>query len=95
MSYKAELNRVLASSRQARQEAEEFLIMNGESVDLSEWLTAKEYADKYELGSTNVVTNWIRRGVIPPENVKTIKRLNGLRLIKAVAYRDVVEAPAV
>jgi uncharacterized protein YutE (UPF0331/DUF86 family) len=91
MSYKTELNKVLASSRKARQEAEEFLVMNGEAVDLSEWLTAKEYADKYELGSTNVVTNWIRRGVIPPENVKTVKRLNGLRLIKAVAYREAVE----
>ena len=92
MRAKLELNKVLASSRQARKEAEEFLVMNGETVDLSEWLTAKEYADKYELGSTNVVTNWIRRGVIPAENVKTVKRLNGLRLIRAVAYREVVES---
>ncbi len=88
MDYKDELNRVLASSRQARKEAEELLVMNGESIDLSEWITAKEYADKFELGSTNVVTNWIRRGVIPPENVKVVKRLNGLRLIKAVLNHE-------
>jgi uncharacterized protein YutE (UPF0331/DUF86 family) len=92
MDYKDELNRVLASSRQARKEAEELLVMNGESIDLSEWITAKEYADKFELGSTNVVTNWIRRGVIPPENVKVVKRLNGLRLIKAVLNREVSKA---
>ena len=89
MDYKEELNRVLASSRQTRKEAEELLLMNGEFIDLSEWITAKEYADKFELGSTNVVTNWIRRGVIPPENVKVVKRLNGLRLIKAVLNREV------
>jgi uncharacterized protein YutE (UPF0331/DUF86 family) len=89
MDYKDEFNRVLASSRQARKEAEELLVMNGESIDLSEWITAKEYAEKFELGSTNVVTNWIRRGVIPPENVKVVKRLNGLRLIKAVLSREV------
>ena len=33
MSYKTELNKVLASAHQARKEAEEFLIMNGEVVE--------------------------------------------------------------
>lgn len=31
-----------------------------------------------------VVSNWIRWGIIPPENILHIPELNDLRLIKAV-----------
>ncbi|AXE21153.1 hypothetical protein DR864_27165 [Runella rosea] len=88
MDIHSEIQAALAESRAARQEAENYLILNGETVNLAEWVTAKEYARRFDIESTNVVTNWIRRGVIPPENVRIIHELNDIRLIKAIPYKE-------
>lgn len=58
----------------------------GNLLDMSDWLTIKRYAEKYNL-STQVVTNWIARGVIPADCVKDVPELNDLRLIKDQPYR--------
>ena len=55
-------------------------------IDLNEWITIKEYANRFQLSSTNVVSNWIKRGLVPPSNIKTLPMLNNLKLIKAVKY---------
>jgi len=89
MDLQAQIQAALAESRAARQEAENWLSVNGETISLNEWLTAKEYAKRFGLESTNVVTNWIRRGIIPPENIRVIQELNDLRLIKAIPYKEV------
>ena len=55
-------------------------------IDLNEWITIKEYANRFQLSSTNVVSNWIKRGLVPPSNIMTLPMLNNLKLIKAVKY---------
>ena len=70
------------------QKAKDFLMLNGEEVILDEWLTIKRYCQRFGISDTQVVTNWIRRGIIPPENIKEVEELNGLKLIKAVPYKD-------
>lgn len=82
------LETALASSKEAQAEAIALLTAQGETIDLAEWVTIKEYTRRFELGSTNVVSNWILRGIIPPENVRTIKELNDIRLIKAIPYKE-------
>jgi len=57
-----------------------------EVLDMSEWLTIKRYAERHDL-STQVVTNWIARGIIPAECVKDVPELNDLRLVKNQTYR--------
>lgn len=79
----------MAESKAARQEAIGYLTLNGEKIDLGEWVTLKEYARRYHLKSTNVISNWISRGVIPAENVRVINVLNNIRLVKAVPYGEV------
>ncbi|WP_149244209.1 hypothetical protein [Dyadobacter sp. 32] len=79
---------IVARSRAAREEAADYLFNNGETLDLGKWVTLKEYKERFGLKSINVLTNWIRRGIIPPENVRIVKALNGLRLVKAVPYRE-------
>jgi hypothetical protein len=59
----------------------------GVEYSLDEWLTVKRYCEKFGLANTMVVTNWINRGIIPSENIKVIDELNGLKLVKAVAYK--------
>jgi len=85
---KNEIRKALADSKAAREEATDFLVLQGESIDLADWVTAKEYAERFGLSSTNVVTNWIRRGIIPPENIRIIEAFNNLRLVKAIFYKD-------
>ena len=56
------------------------------TIDLNEWITMKEYTKRFQLSSTNVVSNWIKRGLVPPSNIRTLPMLNNLKLIKAVKY---------
>jgi hypothetical protein len=65
-----------------------FLEQNGRKVDLSHWITIAEYTKRFKLKSTMVVTNWIKRGVIPADHVITVPELNNIRLIKAVLYHE-------
>ena len=68
--------------------AETFLQQNGAKFPLTDWITPAEYAKQFGLKSTNVVSNWIRRGVIPAENILHVPELNDIRLIKAVPYHE-------
>lgn len=68
--------------------AVKFMEINGIRYDLGEWITIAEYAKRFGVKSTNVVTNWIRRGIIPTENVIAVPELNDIRLIKAVPYTE-------
>ena len=62
------------------------LEVNGRKYPLDEWVTLNDYIKKFDLKSTMVVNNWIKRGVVPAENIISVGRLNGLKLIKAVPY---------
>ncbi len=73
----------LTESKQAIAKADNYLVINGQQVDLAEWLTINEYAKRFGLKSTNVVSNRIKRGLIPDSNVFIVKELNNLKLIKA------------
>ncbi len=63
-----------------------FVSTEGKILNLDEWLTVKGYCQRFGISSTNVVSNWIKRGVIPQENVIRVAELNNLKLIKAVKY---------
>lgn len=68
--------------------AVKFMEINGIRYDLGEWITIADYAKRFGVKSTNVVTNWIRRGIVPAENVISVPELNDIRLIKAVPYHE-------
>jgi len=81
--------KVKMMSKQAEKliiEAENFISTPEFVIDLNEWITIKEYANRFQLSSTNVVSNWIKRGLVPPSNIRTLPMLNNLKLIKAVKY---------
>ena len=66
--------------------ADEAVLIDGKRYDLDQWLTIANYAKKYGV-TTHVVTNDIRRGKIPTENVIELTRLNNIRMIKDQAYK--------
>ena len=78
---------LLAQNANTQKEALKLLSSQGQEIDLGEWVTIKEYAKRFGIKSTNVVSNWINRGVIPPENIIDIAELNNIRLIRAVPYK--------
>ncbi len=55
-------------------------------VDTAQWLTIKRYAQRYNL-TTQVVTNWLSRGVIPEDCTMVLPELNDLRLVKDQHYK--------
>ncbi|MBC7923858.1 MAG: hypothetical protein H7Z75_22515 [Ferruginibacter sp.] len=83
----AKLAQILADADATIAEAEEYLSVKGVKYSLSEWVTLKEYTRRFGLESTNVVSNWIARGIVPPANVLIIEDLNNLKLVKAVPYK--------
>ena len=83
-----EIKEALDRSRELREEAEVLLkAINGDVIDLKEWVTIKEYARKFGK-SDKVIHNWIRRGVVPAGNVRVVPELNDIRLIKAIPYKE-------
>jgi predicted nucleotide-binding protein (sugar kinase/HSP70/actin superfamily) len=61
--------------------------VDGKEYSLNDWVTIQNYCKMFNIESTSVVTNWIKRGRIPSENILDLKELNNIRLVKAVAYR--------
>ncbi|WP_428668070.1 helix-turn-helix domain-containing protein [Runella sp.] len=79
---------IMARADETIKEAKAILDQNGVVYNLGEWLTVKRYCDRFGIPNTQTVTNWIARGIIPPENVVEIAELNNIRLIKAIKYLD-------
>jgi hypothetical protein len=77
---------LLNEFRRQGDESLKLLTQHGFVVDTTKWLTIKRYAEKYNL-STQVVTNWISRGIIPANSTMLLPELNDIRLVKDQPYR--------
>jgi predicted nucleotide-binding protein (sugar kinase/HSP70/actin superfamily) len=63
------------------------IAVDGKEYSMNDWVTIQNYCKMFNIDSTSVVTNWIKRGKIPSENILDLKELNNIRLIRAVSYR--------
>ena len=63
------------------------IAVDGKEYSMNDWVTIQNYCKMFNIDSTSVVTNWIKRGKIPSENILDLKELNNIRLVKAVSYR--------
>lgn len=79
---------LLEQHEQERQPALRYIALNGTQYNFDDWLTLSEYARQYELKSPNVLTNWIRRGIISPTDIIEVPELNGIRLVRNRAYKE-------
>lgn len=77
---------IMEADRKFIAETDNMLRLNGIEYDLGEWLTIANYAKKHKV-STNVVSNWIDRGIIPESCVIEMKVLNNIRMIKDRVYK--------
>lgn len=82
----SELSTVVARFEAESDKSIQLARENGIVVDMADWLTINRYAQKYGV-STQAVTNWVSRGVIPADCVTDLPELNDLRLVKDQPYR--------
>lgn len=78
---------LLEETQDLIQRAKDFLVAEGKVVELGKFLTIKRYGEKHGIKNEAVVTNWIRRGIVPLEDVAVIEELNGLRMIRDRVYK--------
>ncbi|NBA74578.1 hypothetical protein GOQ04_03420 [Emticicia sp. ODNR4P] len=78
---------VLAKAKVLIEESKNFLLSEGRVIELSDWLTIKNYCKKYNISEESVVTNWIRRGVIANEDIRIFPEFNNIRLIRDKKYK--------
>lgn len=82
------LDTLLFDSRKSLEEAQNYLSKNGVKYELHDWITIAEYCKRFDIPNTQTVSNWIKRGIIPKENMVVIEEYNNIRLIKAIPYQD-------
>jgi hypothetical protein len=81
------LEELLANGEELLANGEDLLKIRGVEYSFAEWLTPIKYCEKFNIENVAVITNWINRGKIPPENTRVIEELNNLKLIKAILYK--------
>ena len=81
------LEELLAHGEELLANSEDLLKIKGIEYSFAEWLTPVKYCEKFNIENVAVITNWINRGKIPPENIRVIEELNNLKLIKAISYK--------
>ncbi|WP_146151540.1 hypothetical protein [Dyadobacter jiangsuensis] len=70
----------------AIKESNDYLIRRGVVVDLTEWVTIKEYCRRFGIKNTETVSNWIKRGIVPEDDTLIIEEFNNIRMIRAKPY---------
>lgn len=84
---KTEFQNRLEKTDRLIEEARTYLLSQGEVFDITtEWVTIKEYGKRFGIENTQTITNWIRRGIIPQEDVHIIPEFNDIRMIRAKKY---------
>ena len=86
MLLAAKIEALLAEGDAAIAEARSYLTGRGEVVDLSRWVTIKEYCVRFGIEKEETVLNWINRDIIPEDHIIIIEEYNNTKLIKAIPY---------
>lgn len=81
-----DLNILYEKAEKRSQDSLKILTQSGFVLDTAEWLTVANYAKKYGV-TQQVVVNWINRGVVPADCIKTLPEINNIRMIKDQPYK--------
>ena len=84
--FQARLQALMAQADEAIKESTDYLISKGVVVDLTEWVTIKEYCRRFNIKNTETVSNWIKRGIVPADDTQVIEEFNNIRMIRAKEY---------
>ncbi len=71
-----------------------YLASRGIEFDMTEWVTVKEYCNRFGIENTATVSNWIDSGVVPAEDTTIMEEYHNIRMLKAKPYHLKTEASA-
>lgn len=77
----------LLQNSQPQPQAGNHIMQDGKTYDLSQWATFSQYAERYGLKSTNTISNWINRGIVPADCLVELHHLNSMKLIRCQPYK--------
>ena len=81
-----DVDQLLTEAKALIEDGKNFLLSQGKVLELSEWITISEYAKKHSI-STQVISQWIIRGVIPEDSYVDIPEI-GKKLVRDIIYKD-------
>ena len=84
---KTNISELLKETQELIGKAKAFLVSEGKVIEFDKFLTIKKYCQKYGIKDESLVTNWIRRGIIPFDDIHVFQELNGLRMIRDKIYK--------
>lgn len=84
--FQARIQDLMKQADKAIKKANDYLIRQGVVVDLTEWVTIKEYCRRFGIKNTETVSNWIKRGIVPEDDTLIIEEFNNIRMIRAKPY---------
>lgn len=84
--FRARVHALMDQADKAIKESADYLISKGVVVDLTEWVTIKEYCRRFNIKNTETVSNWIKRGIVPADDTQVIEEFNNIRMIRAKEY---------
>lgn len=87
-SLKKRVDSSISSSKNLVEEAIDFLRQKGHEFDLTPWVTLEEYCRKFGIDTPETISEWIQKGIIPPEDVATIKIPHRIQIIRAKKYKQ-------
>ncbi|MET7253128.1 hypothetical protein [Dyadobacter fermentans] len=85
--FQARIQDLMKQADKAIKKANDYLIRQGVVVDLTEWVTIKEYCRRFGIKNTETVSNWIKCGIVPEDDTLIIEEFNNIRMIRAKSYR--------
>lgn len=85
-AFRTRMLGLMNEANHAIDEASDYLIRQGKVLDLTEWVTIKEYCRRFGIKNTETVSNWIKRGIISAEDTMVIEEFNNIRMIRAKPY---------
>ncbi|MBA4851365.1 hypothetical protein [Emticicia sp. BO119] len=71
-----------------RDQVVDYLKSKGIEYIPEKWFTVKRYCEHFGIADQQIVEDWIRNGIVPPENKRDVEELNRLQLIKVIPYKD-------
>lgn len=81
-----DITQLLTETKALIAEGKDFLLSQGRVLELSEWITIAEYSKKHNV-STQVISQWINRGVIPDHSFIDVPEL-GKKLVRDILYKN-------
>ncbi|WP_143016789.1 hypothetical protein [Dyadobacter soli] len=84
--FRARLQDLMQRADIAIKETSEYLLQQGITIDMTEWVTVNEYCRRFGIENTETVMQWIEQGIVPEEDTTVIKEYNHVQMLRARLY---------